>query len=171
MQNTSPKIGRHITYIRLENFQNHKDTEINIQSGIVLIVGSSDVGKSAITRAINFVFHNLPRGNNFIRHGAGKCCVTIKFSDGTMIQRIKGVNEKGESENDIIYKSANGQEEKFASIDKKIPPKIIKALGNPPIDVKHGPIAYAEQMGPLFLVGLGNADLPRALSELIGIDN
>ncbi len=49
--------NRFLTEIKLENFQDHKDSTISLTNGINLIVGSSDAGKSAILRAVNFVFH------------------------------------------------------------------------------------------------------------------
>lgn len=169
MQIVQKNIGRYITKVHLENFQDHKDTEISLEPGINLITGSSDSGKSAILRAINFVFHNLPRGKSFIRYGSDECRVTVTFSDGVIVQRVKG--EKNNSVLLWTKDAKDGKGEKFESIGNELPSKVIDALGKPPIDAKHGPLAYAEQMGPLFLVGLGTADLPRALSELTGIDN
>ena len=74
--------NRYLTEIRLENFQDHKDSVVSLTNGINLIVGSSDAGKSAILRAVNFVFHNNLKGDSFIRHGTSECKVTLKFSDG-----------------------------------------------------------------------------------------
>ena len=64
--------ARYITKIRLENFQDHTDTVIELEPGINLITGSSDAGKSAALRALNFVLHNQPRGDAFIQLGANE---------------------------------------------------------------------------------------------------
>jgi DNA repair ATPase RecN len=156
---------RHITEIHLENFQDHRDTVIKLKPGMNLITGSSDAGKSAILRGINFVFHNLPRGKSFIRYGADEARVAVTFSDGTVVQRIKG------DRNAYVIVRPNGDVEGYDRIGNEIPPQVQEALGNPPCDDKHGPIAYAEQMSPLFLVSLTSTELPRALSELTGIDD
>lgn len=157
---------RYISRIRLENFQDHKNTDIELESGINLIIGSSDAGKSAVLRAINWVFHNEPRGSGFVRRGSDEARVTIWFNDGTMVTRIKG-----KQRNAIAIHKADGQQLAFEKIGNDIPPEAIEALGKPPIDDRHGPISYAEQMGPLFLTSLSPTDLPRSLSELTGIDD
>jgi DNA repair exonuclease SbcCD ATPase subunit len=135
-------------------------------SGINLIVGSSDAGKSAILRAINFVFHNNLKGDSFIRHGSSECRVTIKFSDGVEVTRIKGGDVNSYTLTDL-----EGDKHTFAKIGTSVPDEIKKHLGQPPLDDKKRPISYADQMSNLFLVDLSSTDLPRTLSELTGIQN
>jgi exonuclease SbcC len=159
-------MNRYITKIRLENFQDHEDSTMDFTSGINLIVGSSDAGKSAILRAINFVFHNNLKGDSFIRHGSSECRVTIKFSDGVEVTRIKGGDVNSYTLTDL-----EGNQHTFAKIGTSVPDEIKKHLGQPPLDDKKRPISYADQMSNLFLVDLSSTDLPRTLSELTGIQN
>jgi exonuclease SbcC len=159
-------MNRYITQIRLENFQDHEDSTMDFVSGINLIVGSSDAGKSAILRAINFVFHNNLKGDSFIRHGSSECRVTIKFSDGVEVTRIKGGDVNSYTLTDL-----EGDKHTFAKIGTSVPDEIKKHLGQPPLDDKKRPISYADQMSNLFLVDLSSTDLPRTLSELTGIQN
>ena len=51
-----------ISKIELKNIQSHKDTTIELDPGINIIVGSSNNGKSTIMRAINWVTYNRPLG-------------------------------------------------------------------------------------------------------------
>ena len=163
---TEPE-ARYITKIHLENFQDHTDTIIELEPGINLITGSSDAGKSAALRALNFVLHNQPRGDAFIQLGASEAIVTIEFSDGMTAQRIKG-----KSRNAILINHPDWKEPITKdNFGKDYPDEVLKALGNPPIDAEQGPISYAEQMSPLFLVSLSSTELPRCLSRLTGIDD
>ena len=157
---------RYLTEIRLENFQDHRDSVVCLTNGINLIVGSSDAGKSAILRAVNFVFHNNLKGDSFIRHGTTECRVTLKFSDGVEVTRIKGNDV-----NSYNLKDSEGNNHSFPKVGTSVPEEIKKQLGEPPLDDKKRPIAYADQMANLFLVDLSPADLPRTLSELTGIQN
>lgn len=157
---------RYIKQIRLQNFQDHEDSTIDFTNGINLIVGSSDAGKSAILRAINFVFHNNLKGDSFIRHGSKECRVSILFSDGVEITRVKG-----EDVNSYLFKDSEGNNHSYPKIGTTVPDEIKKQLGNPPLDDKKRPISYADQMSNLFLVDLSPTDLPRTLSELTGIQN
>lgn len=158
--------SRYIKQVKLINFQDHKETTVDFTEGVNLIVGSSDAGKSAILRAINFVFQNDLRGNSFIRVGTTECSVTIVFSDGIEITRVKSTDV-----NNYILKDENEELHVFSKVASAVPEQIQKYLGNPPLDDKKRPIAYADQMANLFLVDLNSSDLPRTLSELTGIQH
>ena len=158
--------SRYIKQVKLINFQDHKETTVDFTEGVNLIVGSSDAGKSAILRAINFVFQNDLRGNSFIRVGTTECSVTIVFSDGIEITRVKSTDV-----NNYILKDENEELHVFSKVASTVPEQIQKYLGNPPLDDKKRPIAYADQMANLFLVDLNSSDLPRTLSELTGIQH
>jgi len=56
---------------------------------VTTIVGSTDAGKSAIIRALRWLFLNQPRGKKYIRHGASNCSVSVSI-DGRIIKRSKG---------------------------------------------------------------------------------
>lgn len=157
---------RYITKVKIENFQSHEDTEFDLSPGVNLIVGSSEGGKSAILRAINFALHNEPRGDDFIRMDKDETRVSIWWSDGCYLCRIKGANR-----NSVLIKDKDGFEQGYERIGTTLPPEALAVLGNPPIDEETGPIAYADQHQPLFLVTLSASELPRTISRLTGIDD
>jgi len=157
---------RYIAKVHIENFQDHDDTTIEFTAGINLITGSSNAGKSAILRAINFCLHNQPSGVEFISFDEDEARVTLEFSDGTIVQRIKS-----ESRNCYILEEPGNVPITFDKVGKTVPPAVHEAMGCPPSDEQHGPVSYADQMLPLFLVTLGPTHLPRAMSELTGISD
>lgn len=75
--------------IELRNFQCHKLKRIDLDPGINWITGTSDSGKSAVIRAVEWVRTNRPRGSAFVRHGARGCRVTITTRDGHKISRTR----------------------------------------------------------------------------------
>lgn len=158
--------SRYIEEVQLINFQDHADTTVKFTNGINLIVGSSDAGKSAVLRALNYVFHNSMKGDSFIRVGTAECSVRIKFSDGIEVTRVKGGDV-----NSYILKDLEGNYNTYSKVGQTVPEPVRKALGEPPLDDKKKPISYADQMSSLFLVDLSPTDLPRTLSELTGIQN
>jgi len=81
------EIAMTFTKLTLRNFQCHRRLEIPL-SQITTIVGSSDSGKSATIRALNYLCLNNLRGNSFITHGKDKCAITLEV-DGQQIQRSK----------------------------------------------------------------------------------
>lgn len=74
--------------LKLENFEAHKSTELQFDNGINLIFGPSEVGKSSIIRALNFVINNRPLGNNFI-NGKDTLCSVSLIQDNNIIIRKK----------------------------------------------------------------------------------
>ncbi len=88
-----------IEAVRLENFQSHLDTYIELDKGLNVLVGQSDSGKTAILRGVRWVLFNQPRGTDFIRVGADFVRATVFFSDGTAI-----VRERTASKNRYIIK-------------------------------------------------------------------
>ena len=52
-------------YLHLINFQSHLNTVIELHPGLNILVGESDQGKTAIIRALRWLFYNEPRGTGF----------------------------------------------------------------------------------------------------------
>lgn len=75
--------------IILRNFQAHKKLALTLDPGVTTIVGPSDVGKSAVLRALRWVAENRPNGGAFRRHGTNQTRVTLVV-DGHTIHRKKG---------------------------------------------------------------------------------
>jgi exonuclease SbcC len=157
-------MSRSIKKITLKNFQSYKDQEILLKPGLNLLLGSSDSGKSAILRAISFVFYNNPRSKTLIHNGESETSVKIEFSDGTKVTRILG------DRNAYEYVRPDGTSGSVDRIDKSIPDEIKKLLGNPPEDDFNGYISYADQFSKMFLVDLNPTDLPRSMSNLARIE-
>lgn len=98
---------KYITSVTLKNFQAHKDTTVQFDKGLNIIVGESNNGKTSILRGILWAIDNQPLGNDFIMAGENDCSVTINFSDGTYIKRGRTVKDTGYYE--IRYIDDNGK--------------------------------------------------------------
>ena len=73
-----------INSILLNNFQSHKNTEIDFHPGVNVIVGHSDSGKSAILRGLYWCIFNKPGGEGFMSKWGGPTGVTLHFDDGIL---------------------------------------------------------------------------------------
>lgn len=92
-----------IKKIKIENIQSHKETELEFDSGINAIVGSSNNGKSAILRAFYWLVYNRPLGvDNLLSHWAfdkkgnqiSPMKVSIENEKGTITRfRTKDLNQ------------------------------------------------------------------------------
>lgn len=140
----------------IDNFQNHKHTEIEFSDGITVFVGKTDCGKTSIFRAIKLLLKNKPRGIGFISVFAPKdkknkptTKIELTLEDDTVIQRIR-------SENVNKYTIITGdKEENFENFGVNIPPEIKEVIG--PCSVKidaetNFDINISEQLAPPFLL-------------------
>jgi DNA repair exonuclease SbcCD ATPase subunit len=139
-----------LTNLTLQNFQCHEKLEIPL-SQITTIVGGSDVGKSAIVRALNFVCFNSLRGNSFITHGRDKCSVTLEV-DGQTIRRIKTKTSN----------SYTTETDEYSAVSSEVPPEIAKILNIDEINV-------ANQHDPLFWFSLTSGQLAKELNAIADI--
>lgn len=77
----------------IENFQSHKKTEINFSKGVNIFIGSSDSGKTAILRALKWLFYNRPLGDSFRSTWGGDTKVVLTLENDVVVGRIKSDNE------------------------------------------------------------------------------
>jgi DNA repair exonuclease SbcCD ATPase subunit len=78
-----------ILKIEIENFQSHKRTVLELGSGVNIIAGQTDSGKTAILRAIWWVAFNYPPGDSYKSWWGGDTTVTIT-TDTCVVARIRG---------------------------------------------------------------------------------
>jgi DNA repair exonuclease SbcCD ATPase subunit len=82
-----------IKEVEITNFQSHKQTKVNLVNGTNALIGSSNSGKTAVIRAIQWCLLNIPNGNGFIRVGEDEATVKVTLSNGKIIERRR--NKKG----------------------------------------------------------------------------
>lgn len=66
-------------HVRIRNFQSIESLEMEI-NGLTIVMGKSNIGKSAIVRAISSALLNKPV-TNMVRHGAKSSLVTLESED------------------------------------------------------------------------------------------
>lgn len=77
--------------IRVRNFQSIEDAEVEV-SGLTVVTGQNNSGKTAMVRAVRGVFENSG-GDAFVRHGTDALAVHLDFGD-TDITWTKGPKVK-----------------------------------------------------------------------------
>lgn len=131
-----------IRNIVLENFQSHKDTTLKFSPKITVITGSSNSGKTAVLRALNWVVNNRPLGDSFIRRGTSNAEVSIEVSngeDGAIIARKRDKKEN-------CYTVTTGDTGfKFEALKSDIPKEITDLINFSDINIQ-------KQLSPYFLV-------------------
>lgn len=123
-----------IQQIKIKNFQSHKDTTLNLHSGINILTGRSNSGKSAAMRALLWLITNRPVGNSIISfwnrddkdNPIDETSVTIQ-KDEKEIRRIKSPDRNGY---DLPSTELN-------AINKDVPKEVEKLLNISDINIQN----------------------------------
>ena len=93
-----------ISKVRIRNFQSHRNTELEFNKGLNVIIGPTDSGKTALIRALKWVITNRPGGDSFRSHWGGETEVGITI-DGKAIARRKSNTENSYAMNENLFKA------------------------------------------------------------------
>jgi len=156
-------MNRHIKSIRIQDFQNHQDTFFELKPGLNIITGSSDNGKSAISRSLHLAFLDSFRKYD-VREGQKNAKVTITYNNGDWYSRTKG------DTNEIEYQREGQEVVKHSRFSKNIPTDVTEFLGHIPKTLS-GALPLANQEEKFFLITLSDEALPKEISRLLGIDD
>ncbi|MCI5642825.1 MAG: AAA family ATPase [Peptoniphilus sp.] len=159
----------YIKKIELHNFQSHDYTEMEFDRGLNVILGNSDVGKTAILRAIKWALYNEPKGDYFIRQGEKDVSVKITFSNGVIIER-----SKTPSKNSYFFVDSSGNEMRFEGFGIDVPKEITDATNmyKVPLDNSNNKtiLNIAEQLDGPFLLNEQASLRASAIGRLIGVN-
>lgn len=118
--------------IELNGFQNHISTTLKLHEGLNIIKGETDSGKSAIIRALQWVFFNTPLGDAFINEKTGDCQVIVTFEEGLKVERYKSKTDNYYS----LQKRKNGSIKVFRAFGRNVPEEIQKAVNMKDINIQ-----------------------------------
>jgi len=159
---------KYIEKVILENFQSHKNSVIEFDNQLNVIVGPSDSGKTAILRAIRWALYNEPSGDYFIREGESECSVTVIFNDGTKLNRYRSKSKNSYSLYDI-----NNNETKFEGFGISVPQEIIDKTGIKKIlldsDLSSA-INLSDQLEGAFLLSERGSTRANSMGRLVGVN-
>lgn len=144
------RLGRMLEKLHIRGFQCHERLTINFDPLATVLVGRSDVGKSAILRALRWVCTNRPGGSAFIQHDAKFSRVTL-FADGRKITRSKGIKNVYRLD-DHLYKA-------FGS---GVPDDIVKLLNV-------GSVNFAGQLDAPFWFLKSPGEVAKELNSVVNL--
>ncbi len=159
------KALRKIEEVVLINWMSHLHSVIKFDARMNVITGTSDSGKSAVYRALEYIYHMGQEGYRsfhpgWIRHKASNAIIQVKYDDGYMLERVKG--EKNEvrlyKDNEIVYEKLKAG----TTYDKEI----LDFLGHPPYEKSLGSFSFSHQHDPAFLVSQSKDAIPKIISKL-----
>ncbi len=145
-----------IKKLQIQNIQSHKKTILNFCSGVNVIVGKSNCGKSAVLRSLYFLIENKISPDS-INNNKNKNYKKEMFAeleiDGKKIKRFKTKKDNGYCLGEEVY----------TAIGKNIPDTILNALNFSDVNIQ-------KQMDGPFLLSSSAGDVAKYLNKIIKLD-
>ena len=138
--------------LQLRNFQCHDDLRIVLDPQVTTIVGPSDVGKSAVLRALCWIAENKPSGDAFVRNGESLCSVSLWLDERKVVRR------KGKATNEMLL---DGQV--FRAFGADVPEPIADLFNV-------GDVNFQAQHDSPFWFSLTAGQVSRELNGVINLD-
>lgn len=140
-----------IDRLSIVNFQCHKTLTLDLCPGVNVIAGTSDVGKSAILKALLWLITNKPQGFGFRNWDCGKgesVVVEAALDNGNIVTRTRaeGVNE---------YRL---NDRPYVAMKSDVPLDIAEALGMEAVNIQ-------TQFMPHYLISTSSGEVARTLNE------
>lgn len=119
-----------IQKLTIQNFQSHAKTELEFSTGVNVIVGSTDSGKTAIIRALRWLIWNRPSGDSIRSNRGGDTSVKLQTDEDIIITRFKG-------KTDSYISHVTGEEDvEFKAFGTSVPEEIINLLNINEINIQ-----------------------------------
>ena len=114
-----------IEQLELTNIQKHDHLTLNFISGVNVISGATDSGKTAIFRGLIWALMNEGQADKLVKHGSNKCSVSVTVDDNVI--------ERAWSGSSNTYKL---NDELFKSFRTSVPGDIQKLVNMAPISIQ-----------------------------------
>lgn len=146
----------------IQNFQSIKKLDLELGK-LTVLVGPSSSGKSAFLRAIKALASNV-RGSSTITTGAKSLSISAHTED-----KIITFQKTASTGKYLLTDKSTGVEDKFTTLNQKVPDQITEALNIQPVTVKEVSINFAGQFDKPYLLGESAAHVAKVLGDLTNV--
>lgn len=148
-----------IKSLKIQNVQSHKKTKLSFSTGVNMIIGKSDNGKSAILNSLFWCMYNRPLGDPHRNWDGGIMEVTCTLDNGIVeISRDKQTKYK------VQYPNKKGNTFKASG---QSPPDEVTKLFN--MDRKINVQRQLERDAPIFLISESPGEVAAFLNKVAGL--
>ena len=148
-----------INEISITNFQSHKDTKLELDKGVNCIIGSSDSGKTAVLRALNWLVNNSPSATPFASHWILN---EKKELDGMVNISVDDIIRK-RTDKVNCYILTSDEVQTFDTLKGNVPEEIKKILNLSEVNIQ-------KQMDAPFLLSKSAGEVARFLNKIVKLD-
>jgi hypothetical protein len=165
-----------MTEIEIHNFQSIEKVSFAVE-GFTALVGKSNIGKSAVVRAIECALTGAA-GTDFVRHGKTcerrlrgnkkcKCHASVRIKT----TKIELLWEKGDAVNQYEVTLPGGEPKVYSSVDRGTPEFLEPDFSLVKIGTKQELIQVSGQFSPIFLLNQTGNTVADVLSDVARLDD
>ena len=148
-------------HVLIKSYQSIEELEFDV-AGFTCVTGKTNIGKSAILRAISGALLNKPV-TNLVRAGAKSCAVQLRSDRWGLLweKAEKGLNRY----------TIDGKAERLENVGQR-QPEPVSAMGFSSVRIGDKDLYpwYASQWTPVFLLDDGGPSVTQFISEISGLD-
>jgi len=148
-----------IRKVRLFNYMSHEFTEFNLSSGVTVICGDNNIGKSAIVSALRAVAYNEGK-DHMVKHGEDDCCVELFIENDLIVRWTRKRKGKDKTKYELLTTDGELLHEEFNG--NEVPKWCEEALGI--IKVNDIDVQISHQKVPMFMLSESPAKRAEILS-------
>ena len=141
-----------IENINIQNYQSHENTDMDFDPGVNVIIGLSDTGKSAIIRALKWVFFNRPLGDAYRSKWGGDTSVTLSINNNKITRERSKKDGNVYKLNSMVFKA----------MSTGVPDEIVDA-------VKINALNLQSQIDPHFLFSNTPGEVASHINQITGL--
>lgn len=162
----------YIKSVELKGFQSHLDTLLEFVKGVNIITGSSNSGKTAILRDLNWIFNDRPLGISFINNDSSQVTtIMIVVDDDGMYHKIMKVKDKKKLNTYYVWKNIYGRD----LVGVKPDMEFTAFKGEVPLEIRRllnmGEVNIQEQLSPYFLVLDSPGQVAQYIRSVAGLND
>lgn len=158
---------KYLKTLRLQNFQSHIDSEIELDTHFNCLIGVGHSGKTSFVRALHLLFYGL-WDESWVNFNASHCIITGIFDDNSQL-----IRKKGEKINEYILISKDGKTQKFENFGTQVPKEVQEFSGVFPIEVPGGDeikLNLHAQFGTSLIESVSSSNKAKLFGKLAGLD-
>lgn len=161
-----------ITSIHLVNFQSHKDSVFNLSSGVNVLSGQSDNGKSSVLKGLHWLITNRPNSigmiSNWVKETNTKGEVVLKKDAVCSVSvTFIGDDDKEHTVERLRTKDKNAyvvDGTELEAVGTSVPQQVTDMLGMRECNIQ-------TQYEPYFMLSLPSGQVASKLNELVHLDS
>jgi exonuclease SbcC len=146
--------------LSIRNFQAHKESNLTFHEGVNVITGTSDSGKTATLRSLNWLVTNRPSGDAFKNWDAPlkePVTVQLELEDGYCVEL-----ERQNGKNVYSIYDPDGNQAVYSAIKTDVPTEVTKLLNLSEYNTQSQHQSY-------FLLQDTPGEIAKKLNELVGL--